>query len=152
MRAQYASAERQSGPATRRMRRACAGQSTVEFALVLPLIMLVLFACVKGAMAFFSYQQVASAANAGARAAAVNRASDPSGAAAAAARSMAPALGLSDSQISVSYVSTKSPPGAAWSYPGNVTVTVTYPVSFSILGQFEQDVNLQASATKRLER
>ena len=124
----------------------------MEFALVLPLIMLVLFACVKAGMAFFSYEQVASAANAGARAAAVSRTADPAGAAQTAARSMAPALGLSDSQISVSYVSTKSPPGALWSYPGNVTVTVTYPVSFSILGQFAQEFDLRASATKRLER
>jgi Flp pilus assembly protein TadG len=124
----------------------------VEFALVLPLILFVLFACLKAGLAFFSYEQVASAANAGARAAAVSRAADPAGAAQAATRSISPALGLSDSQISVSYVSTTSPPGTLWSYPGNVTVTVAYPVSFSILGQFAQQFDLQASATKRLER
>src|SRR6185369_1757378 len=49
------------------------GQSTVEVALVLPLLVLVIFGCLKVGMAFFSYEQVASAANAGARAAAVNR-------------------------------------------------------------------------------
>ena len=127
------------------------GQSTVELALVLPLLALVLFACLKIGLAFFSYEQVASAANAGARAAAVNHGGDPTVAARAAAQSMSP-TGLSDSQISVSYVSTASPPGASWSYPGTVTVTVDYPTTFSIFGEFPQTYDLRASATKRLER
>ena len=124
----------------------------VEFALVLPVLLLLFFGCLKVGLAFFSYEQVTSAANAGARAAAVNRAGDPTGAAVAAAKAISPTLGLSDSQVTVSYVSTASPAGAAWSYPGNVTVTVNYPVNFSILGQLQQTLNLQASATKRLER
>jgi Flp pilus assembly protein TadG len=128
------------------------GQSTVELALVLPLLALVLFACLKLGLAFFSYEQVASAANAGARAAAVNHGGDPTVAARAAAQSMSATLGLTDSQVSVSYVSTASPPGAAWSYPGTVTVTVDYPITFSLLGEFPQTYDLQASATKRLER
>ena len=128
------------------------GQSTVELALVLPLLALVLFACLKIGLAFFSYEQVASSANAGARAAAVNHGGDPTVAARAAAQSMSPTLGLTDSQVSVSYTSTASPPGAAWSYPGTVTVTVDYPVTFSLLGEFPQTYDLQASATKRLER
>ena len=128
------------------------GQSTVELALVLPLLALVLFACLKLGLAFFSYEQVASAANAGARAAAVNHGGDPTVAARAAAQSMSPTLGLTDSQVSVSYVSTASPPGASWSYPGTVTVTVDYPMTFSVFGEFPQTYDLQASATKRLER
>jgi Flp pilus assembly protein TadG len=124
----------------------------VEFALVVPVLLLLFFGCLKVGLAFFSYEQVTSAANAGARAAAVNRAGNPSGAARSAAKSISPTLGLADSQIAVSYVSTASPAGAAWTYPGTVTVTVTYPVNFSILGQFPQSVDLQASATKRLER
>jgi len=128
------------------------GQSTVEVALVLPLLVLVIFGCLKVGMAFFSYEQVASAANAGARAAAVNHGADPTAAARAAARAVSPTMGLTDSQIAVTYVSTASPPGASWSYPGNVTVTVDYPLTFSILGQAPQVFNLQATATKRLER
>jgi Flp pilus assembly protein TadG len=124
------------------------GQSTVELALVLPLLALVLFACLKVGLAFFSYEQVASAANAGARTAAVNHGGDPTVAATAAAQSMSP----TDSQITVSYASTASPPGASWSYPGTVTVTVDYPVTFSIFGEFPQTYDLRASATKRLER
>jgi Flp pilus assembly protein TadG len=118
----------------------------------MPLLALVLFACLKLGLAFFSYEQVASAANAGARAAAVNHGGDPTAAARAAAQSMSPTLGLSDSQVSVSYVSTASPPGASWSYPGTVTVTVDYPMTFSLFGQLPQTYDLQASATKRLER
>jgi Flp pilus assembly protein TadG len=133
-------------------RRESRGQSAVELALVLPILALVLFACLKLGLAFFSYEQVASAANAGARAAAVNHGSDPTVAARAAANSMSPTLGLSDSQITVSYTSTATPPGAAWSYPGTVTVTVDYPLTFSLLGLLPQTFDLQASATKRLER
>ncbi len=128
------------------------GQSTVELALVLPLLALVLFACLKIGLAFFSYEQVASAANAGARAGAVNHGGDPTVAARAAAQSMSPTLGLTDSQVTVSYASTASPPGASWSYPGTVTVTVDYPITFSLFGQLPQTYDLQASATKRLER
>ena len=128
------------------------GQSTVELAIVLPLIALAIFGCLKVGIAFFSYQQVASAATAAARAAAVNHGSDPTVAARAAAKSISPTVGLSDAQIAVNYVSTASPPGAAWSYPGTVTVEITYPVTFSFLGQLPQVFNLKATATKRLER
>jgi Flp pilus assembly protein TadG len=124
----------------------------VEFALVLPVLMLVLFACLKIGLAYFSYEQVGSAANAAARAATVNRSGDPIAAARAAAKSISPTLGLTDSQIAVAYTSTASPAGSTWSYPGNITVTVTYPLSFGLFGQLEQTVDLQASATKRLER
>lgn len=132
--------------------RGSAGQSTVELALVLPVLVLVIFGCLKVGMAFFSYEQVASAANAGARTAAVNHGADPTVAARAAARAVSPTVGLTDSQIAVTYLSTASPPGVSWSYPGTVTVTVTYPLTFSFLGQLPQVFNLKASATKRLER
>jgi len=128
------------------------GQSTVELALVLPVLVLIVFGCLKLGMAFFSYEQVASAANAGARTAAVNHGADPTAKARMAAKAISPTLNLTDSQISVAYVSTASPPGASWSYPGTVTVTVKYPVTFSILGQLPQVFNLEATATKRLER
>ena len=129
------------------------GQSTVELALVLPLLALVLFACLKVGLAFFSYEQVASAANAAARAAAVNHGGDPTVAARsgrAVDLSNARADRLPDQRDATS--STAAPPGAAWSYPGTVTVTVDYPVTFSFLGQLPQTFDLQASATKRLER
>ena len=142
----------------RRSRRAgarsggCRGQSTVELALALPLIALVIFAVLKVGLTFFTYEQVASAANAGARAAAVNHGVDPTVAARAAAKSTSPTVGLSNAEIAVTYASTTSPAGSAWSYPGTVTVTITHPVTFSFLGQLPQVFNLSATATKRLER
>jgi Flp pilus assembly protein TadG len=141
-----------SGGSQCRRAREERGQSAVEFALVLPVLALVVFGCLKLGMAFFTFEQVDSAANAGARAAAVNHGADPTSAARAAARSLAPTASLTDSQIAVTYVSTASPPGAAWSYPGTVTVTVTYPLTFSFLGQLPQVFNLSATSTKRLER
>jgi len=128
------------------------GQSMVEFALILPLVMFVLFGCLQLGLAFFSYEQVASAANAGARAAAVHRAANPTGAAQAAAKSISPTLGLTDAQIVVAYVSTASPAGASWSYPGTAKVTVSHPLTVSIFGLFGQVMTLQATATKRVER
>jgi Flp pilus assembly protein TadG len=119
---------------------------------VLPVLVLLIFACLKVGMAFLSYEQVASAANAGARAAAVNHGADPTVAVRAAAKATAPSVGLTDAEITVAYTSTDSPAGATWSYPGTVTVTVTHPVTFSILGLFPQSINLSATATKRLER
>jgi Flp pilus assembly protein TadG len=139
-------------PRSARRARETRGQSAVEFAIVLPLLVLVLFACLKIGLAFFSYEQVVSAANAGARAAAVNHGVDPTAAARTAAKSISPTVGLTDSQIAVTYLSTSTPPGPSWSYPGTVTVTVTYPLTFSFLGQLPQVFNLQATATKRLER
>jgi Flp pilus assembly protein TadG len=121
-------------------------------ALVLPLLALVIFACLKVGLAFFTYEQVASAANAGARVAAVNHGVDPTAAARSAAKSISPTVGLTDSEIAVTYLSTASPPGASWSYPGTVTVTITHPLTFSFLGQLPQVFNLKATATKRLER
>ena len=124
----------------------------VEFALVLPVLLLVFFGCVQAGLAFFSYEQVASAANAGARAAAVNRSTTPEAAATAAAQSIAPTLDLGDSQVSVAYSSTASPSGTSWSYPGTTTVSVTLRLTVSLFGVFSQTINLQASATKRVER
>src|SRR5215208_3565575 len=112
-----------------RGRRSSRGQSTVELALVLPVLVLLVFGCLKVGMAFFSYEQVASAANAGARAAAVNQGADPATKARTAAKAISPTLNLTDSQITVAYVSTASPPGTSWSYPGTVTVTVKYPLT-----------------------
>jgi len=132
--------------------RGVRGQSSVELALVLPLLVLVIFACLKVGMAFFAYEQVASAANAAARAAAVNHGADPTAAARTAAKSISPTVGLTDSEIAVSYVSTATPAGAAWSYPGTVTVTITHPLTFDFLGQLPQVFNLKATSTKRLER
>ena len=140
------------GLGSSRLRRGCGGQSMVEFALILPVIVVLIFGCLQVGLSFFNYEQVASAANAGARAAAVSRGGDPTGAAQAAAKKFATTLGLDDSQIAVTYTSTASPAGAAWSYPGNVTVTVSYPVKFSLLDQVEQTFSLRATATKRIER
>jgi Flp pilus assembly protein TadG len=128
------------------------GQSMVEFALILPVLMLVLFGCVQGGLAFFDYEQVASAANAGARAAAINRAGDPTAAARVAAKGSSPSLRLDDSQIAVTYSSTATPTGVSWSYPGTTTVSISHPITLSLFGLFPQVIDLGATATKRVER
>jgi Flp pilus assembly protein TadG len=123
----------------------------VEFALIVPALILVFLGCLQLGLAFFSYEQVASAANAAARAAAVNRAGDPQSAALAAARSISPSLGLDNTRVVVTYASTATPAGAAWTYPGTTTVTVTYPYTVGF-GPVSGSFALTATATKRVER
>ena len=121
--------------------------------MVLPVLVLVVFGCLKLGMAFFTYEQVASAANAGARAAAVNHGVDPTSSCARGGevdRADGRPHRLADRRRRTSRRPRR--PGPTWSYPGTVTVTVTYPLTFSILGQLAQHFNLSATATKRLER
>ena len=128
------------------------GQSTVELAIVLPLIALAIFGCLKVGIAFFSYQQVASAANRGS----ARRGRQP--------RLRSDGRGARGREVDLSHRGIVRradrrqlrldgiSAGAAWSYPGTVTVEITYPVTFSFLGQLPQVFNLKATATKRLER
>jgi Flp pilus assembly protein TadG len=64
-----------TGPGTRRRRRGD-GQSLVEFALVIPIIVLLVAAFVEIGRAVFAYNTIANAARQGARVAAVNQLED----------------------------------------------------------------------------
>src|ERR1043166_7565747 len=100
------------------------GQAMTEFALVLPVLALLLFAVIQFGIVFNNYVTLTDATRAGARKAAVsrdhqNRDADVMGA----VRSSASVL--DGSKLSV------SPPNSTWDSGSDVTVTATYPYSIS---------------------
>jgi Flp pilus assembly protein TadG len=123
------------------------GQAAVELALVLPILVALLLGIVQFGIVWNNYVTLTDATRAGARAAAVGRfAADPVGSATAAVRNSAGTLNQAKLSVSV-----PTPPGG-WSTPGTtVTVTATYPYSFSILGFKVKSGTLTSTTQERLE-
>ena len=116
----------------------------VEFAIVLPLILTVLFAIIEFGIAYNNYETVTDAARVGARKAAVSRsASNPAAAAEQAARNSA--TGLDQTKLAVAV---NDP---TWASGSDVTVVVTYPYSIDIFGIPVKTGVLTASTTERVE-
>jgi Flp pilus assembly protein TadG len=119
------------------------GQTMTEFALVLPVLALVLFAVIQFGIVFNNYVTLTDATRAGARKGAVGRhLSDPVGSATAAVR--ASAKDFNQSNLNVSVTST-------WAAGDDVTVTATYPYSVSLLGMVVKSGRLSSSTTERVE-
>jgi Flp pilus assembly protein TadG len=119
------------------------GQTMTEFALVLPVLALILFAVIQFGIVFNNYVTLTDATRAGARKAAVSRqASDPVGAAVAAVR--ASAKDLKQTDLSVTVTST-------WKPTEDVSVTATYPYSISLLGMVVKSGRLSSKTTERVE-
>jgi Flp pilus assembly protein TadG len=119
------------------------GQTMTEFALVLPVLALILFAVIQFGIVFNNYVQLTDATRAGARRAAVSRqTSDPVGTAAAAVRSSAKDLKQSDLNVTVS---------STWQPTADVSVTATYPYSISLLGMVVKSGRLSSTTTERVE-
>lgn len=127
------------GSSSRARRSACpeSGQATVEFALVLPLVVLLLLAVLQTALVVRDYVATIHAAREAARAASVDR--DP-GAARAAARRV-----LRDARVEV---------GLRPRIGGPVRVEVTYRsrTNLPMVGVLFPDPELHATATMRAER
>jgi Flp pilus assembly protein TadG len=120
------------------------GQTATEFALVLPILALLLFAVIQFGIVFNNYVTLTDATRAGARRAAVGRQlSDPSGATIAAVRSSANDLSQSDLSV--------PPPSSSWQPGSDVTVTATYPYSISLLGMVVKSGRLTSTTTERVE-
>jgi hypothetical protein len=119
------------------------GQSLTEFALVLPILALLLFAVIQFGIVFNNYITLTDATRAGARKAAVSRrAADPSGECITAIRSSA--NNLTQSQLTPICES-------SWLPGEDVRVTATYPYSISLLGIFQKSGNLTSTTTERVE-
>jgi Flp pilus assembly protein TadG len=115
----------------------------VEFALVLPILALLLFGVIQFGIVFNNYITLTDATRAGARKAAVSRrAADPTGACVAAIR--ASANNLTQSRLTADCQST-------WLPGEDVRVTATYPYSISLLGVFSKSGNLTSTTTERVE-
>jgi Flp pilus assembly protein TadG len=119
------------------------GQAMTEFAVILPILVVLLLGVVQFGITFNNYVTLTDAVRAGARAAAVSReAGDPTGTATAAVRSSAVNLNQSNLNVSVS---------SSWQPGTNVTVTATYPYSIDLLGWVLSTGSLTSTTTERVE-
>jgi Flp pilus assembly protein TadG len=119
------------------------GQTMTEFAMVLPLLLVLLLGIVQFGIAFNNYVTLTDAVRAGARKAAVSReAGDPAGECISAAR----AAGADLSQASFSVTCSSS-----WQPTSDVTVTGTYPYSINLLGWVVKSGNLTTQVKERVE-
>lgn len=124
------------------------GAAAVEFALVVPLLILLILGIAEFGKAYYLQTTISAAAREAARVMAL--ANDPSptvnlGAARAAAKSAASNLGLTDAQITVTpstCVTNSADPTAT------VTVKVSYPLTF-ITSQFGSPITLIGTGVMR---
>jgi len=121
------------------------GQTMVEFTLVLPVLLVVLFGIIQFGIVFSNYVALTDAVRAGARTAAVSRSStDPVG------DTKARVMDASGDLDSTKVVPTVDTP-SGWTHGADVTVTATYPYSISLLGIVVASGNLSSSTTERIE-
>ena len=119
------------------------GQSMTEFAIVLPILIVLLFGIVQFGILFNNYVTLTDAARAGARAAAVSRqATNPVATATAAVQASASDLNQANLGVNVS---------SAWTPTAPVTVTATYPYSISLLGWVISSGTLTTKSTEAVE-
>jgi Flp pilus assembly protein TadG len=124
------------------------GQAAVEFALLAPVLVVLLLAILEMGITFNNYLAVTDAARAGARKAIVARISGLTNADVVSAVRTA-ASDLNQGKLSVS-VDDPTDPG--WTKPGSdISVTVTYPYSINVLGWVVSAGNLKSTMTDRLE-
>jgi Flp pilus assembly protein TadG len=121
--------------------RSESGQALVEFALVAPLVLLLLFGVIQFGIAFNHSISVADAARAGSRAAVI---AGPANATAAARSAVAAAAGGLD-PTTLSAGTTVTVSGT------DVTVRVAYPYSINLLGVVVKSGVVSSSITERME-
>jgi Flp pilus assembly protein TadG len=121
------------------------GQTMVEFALVLPVLCLVIFGIIQCGILYNNYITLTDATRVGARKAAVSRQlTNPEVLARAATLNAASGLKAPPLDVLVS-----APAG--WVAGADVTVTATYPYELNILGVVVASGNLNSKTTERLE-
>ena len=119
------------------------GQTMTEFALVLPLLVVLLFGVIQFGIAFNNYVALTDAVRAAARKGAVSREeSDPKGTCETAG--MNAAADLNSGNLDVTCVSN-------WQPGSDVTVTGTYPYSISLLGWVVKSGDLTTQIKERVE-
>ena len=119
------------------------GQSIVEFALVLPILVMLLFGIIDFGRIFHTYLAIDHASREAARTASIgeNDATIVSTAVASAS-----SIQLTAGQVAVS-------PGGTKSSGSDVTVTITYPVSFltPVVSNLTGPITLSSSTVMRME-
>ncbi|MEO8291050.1 MAG: TadE/TadG family type IV pilus assembly protein, partial [Gaiellaceae bacterium] len=123
------------------------GQTMVEFALVLPVLAILLFGVIQFGVAFNNYLAVTDAVRAGSRQAAVARyLPDSQRVPKVESKVRASADNLNQSKLKV-FVSASS----NWDPGSDVTVRATYPFSISLLGVVVKSGTLESKTTERVE-
>ena len=119
------------------------GQTLTEFAMVLPLLALVLFGIIQFGIVFHHYVTLTDSVRAGGRQGAVSRdLSNPTARVVDRVRRSAADLDPGKLGISVSSTFTQG---------DDVTVVATYPYDISLLGVVVKSGTLRASTTERVE-
>ena len=120
------------------------GQTMVEFALVVPILCVVLFGILQFGALYNDYVTLTDATRVGARKAATSRhEASPASTAATATRNAA--TGLTPAKLGVTVTAT------AWEHGGTVKVKATYPYSINLLGFVVASGNLESETTERIE-
>ena len=116
----------------------------VEFALVVPILCVVLFGILQFGAIYNDYVTLTDATRVGARKAAVSRReADPAGTAETAARNSAE--GLDPAKVDFTVTAT------AWERGESVTVTGIFPYKVNLLGFVVASGNLTSKTTERVE-
>lgn len=124
-------------------RRREQGQTLTEFALVLPLLALLLFGVIQFGIVFHQYVTLTDAVRAGGRQGAVSRdLGNPT--AVVVDRVRRSAVNLDPGQLGISVSST-------WERGSDITVTATYPYDISLLGVVVKSGTFSAQTTERVE-
>ena len=127
------------------------GQAMVEFVIVAPILLLLVFGIIQFGIYFNNQVALTDAVRAGARQAAVSRTlPDPTGTASSRVIRAAGHLDESDLEITVVPFDPKSGT-QAWAQGGDVTVTATYPYSISLLGFVVKSGRMSSQTTERVE-
>jgi Flp pilus assembly protein TadG len=119
------------------------GQSMTEFALVLPILALLLFGVIQFGIVFNNYIQLTDAVRAGARKGAVGRhLQDPQGAVIQTVRDASTSLKQSDLNVSVT---------SSWQQGEDVSVSASYPYSINLLGVVIKSGRMTSTTKERVE-
>ena len=134
------------------IRRNEKGQAMVEFAIVAPILLLLVFGIVQFGILFNNYLTLTDAVRTGARQAAVSRTlSDPVTTTKNRVTSAAAStLKTTDLDITVDPYDPINGTHS-WVQGGDVTVTATYPYSISLLGLVVKSGRMTSQTTERVE-
>jgi Flp pilus assembly protein TadG len=135
-------------------RRSERGQTAVEFALVIPVMLLFLLGIFQIGITYFNNESIATAARDGARAGAIHTGSTPAQIIAfAKAAVQASAVGMDQSNLTVTVIGIDNPQasnGTLWDQGDIIDVTVTYPWKLGVMA-FSANGTLSTHTQLRME-
>lgn len=122
------------------------GQTMVEFVIVVPVLLMLLFGVIQFGIVYNNYLTITDATRIGARKAAVSRtAADPVALTKAAVKAAASDLDQSKLDPRLSVTST------GWVHGGDVTVRACYPYAVNLLGFVVASGDVCSATTERIE-